>query len=116
MTAILLPKGSYLIRVSGDVDAEAPYILRVDFTTPPSNAFETEPNDVEQYPAELSPDVPLQGRYDGDEWDVFHFTTAGDPQLWDVTINGTGIGQLDFSQKDGTELATASIQGDGTSG
>lgn len=115
ISTLLLPKGTYLIRISGDPDPDAQYVLRVDITTPPSPAFETEPNDDALLPAELDPATPMQGSFDGDEWDVFHFVTTGEPQLWDVSITGTGISQLDLTQADGTELATALIS-DGSGG
>ena len=115
MSTMLLPKGLYMVRVSGQADPNAPYILRVDITTPPSAAFETEPNDTEQIPAELDLDVPITGSFDGEEADAYHFTTTGDPQLWDISITGTGISKFSFSKRDGTELATAAVSADGTS-
>jgi len=112
---ILLPRGEYLIRVSGDPDPANQYILRFDVTTPPANNFESEPNDTEELAATLDPTVPMSGRYDGTEYDVYRFTTTGDPQLWDVEITGTGIGQLDFTRRDGTQLSIAEVNSDRTS-
>ncbi|HET7055450.1 MAG TPA: VWA domain-containing protein, partial [Thermomicrobiales bacterium] len=112
---INLPRGDYLLRVSGDPDPAAEYILRIDVTTPPSASFESEPNDSEELAATLDPNTPMSGRFDGDEWDVYRFTTSGDPQLWEVAVAGTGIGQLDFTKRDGTELSTGEINADRTS-
>ena len=55
----------------------------------------------------------MAGRYDGDETDA----TASQrrrPQLWDVEVAGTGIGQLDFTRRDGAELATGEVNADQT--
>ena len=107
LSNMLLPRGVYVISVSGEPDPDQPYILRIDVTTPPSPVYETEPNDLEEFASVLDPTQPIQGRFDGTEWDVFRVTTSGDPQLWDVTITGTGVQELDLSKRDGTNLARA---------
>ncbi|HRA48993.1 MAG TPA: hypothetical protein PK819_13065, partial [Thermomicrobiales bacterium] len=112
---LLLPKGAYLLRVGGETNPDAQYILRLDFTTPPSPAHESEPNDAYEYAAALDSGTPLTGQYDGNDTDFYRFTTTGEPQLYDVQISGSGISELDYVKPDGTQLATANIT-DGAGG
>ena len=116
LSNIYLPKGIYLIRVSGDAAPNSPYILRLDTTTPPSKAFETEPDDTAEYASTIDPATPMQGSFDGQDTDTFSFTTSGDPHLWDVVATGSGIGDLDMATRDGTSLATAALDPNGAGG
>jgi hypothetical protein len=116
LSNILLPRGEYLITVSGATAPDDLYILRIDPTSVPSPVFEAEPNDNEEFGSALDPTRPISGRFDGSETDVFRFATEGDPQLWDIAISGAGIEQLDLSRRDGTTLASARIDGENSGG
>jgi hypothetical protein len=112
---VLLRRGHYLIRVSGTTDPADRYVLRLDVTSAPTPEFETEPNDTELLAAALDPATPIRGYFDGIDTDAYRFEVEGEPQLWEVIVTGTNIGELDYSRRDGTELATGYATADRSS-
>ncbi len=114
ITNLLLPRGDYIVRVSGETDPEDKYILRFDLTTPPAADFEAEPNDDLGFATTLDPTIPIRGQFDTGDYDMFRVTVSGEPQLWDVAANGTGILDFDYVRRDGTELMTSTIAVDFT--
>lgn len=113
---LLLPRGDYVVRISGSTDADDQYILRFDLTSPPSPEFETEPNDNLEFASPLDATTPIRGKFDLGDYDMFRITISGEPQLWDVIAEGTGILDFDYVRRDGTELMTASLAADNTGG
>jgi Mg-chelatase subunit ChlD len=94
LSNLLLAAGDYLLRVSGDADPQAPYVIRVDPTSIPVADYETEPNDVPTMATPFDASVVMRGRAEGGETDMYLLNVIGEPQLWQVEARGAGIGSL----------------------
>ena len=95
LSDLLLSAGDYLIRVSGESDPDAPYVLRVDTTSAPAADFESEPNDIPSLADPFDASVVMRGRAEG-ESDMYRMTVTGEPQLWQVEARGSGISALEW--------------------
>lgn len=96
LSDLLLPVGDYLIRVNGEADLDAPYVLRIDRTSAPAADFETEPNDTPGTADRFDASVVMRGRAIG-ESDMYRLEVTGEPQLWQVEARGTAITNLEWS-------------------
>jgi len=78
---LLLAPGEYLVRVAGEADPDAGYVLRVDATSAPVADYETEPNDTPATATRFDAALVMRGRsIDGDA-DLYRLTVGGEPQL-----------------------------------
>ncbi len=114
---LVLPEGEYGISVSGEPAPDVPYLLRFDVTIEPVASFESEPNDAVAFanPFDISGDEPtIQGRLSGANYDIFRLTVTGEPQLWEITGTGPGIGRMDVLNAVGSSDVTGTLV-DGTS-
>lgn len=95
LSDLLLPAGDYFLRVSGESDPDAPYVIRLDQTSAPVADFETEPNDTPGTANAFDASVVMRGRAEG-ESDLYRLVVTGEPQLWQVEARGTAITALEW--------------------
>ena len=103
------PQGTYRLRVSGAVDVEADYLLRLTITPPPvCTELDTEPNNTVAAALSLpTSDTLRSGSICGSDVDLWAFAVnAGD----DVTVSlvageGSGTPSFVLQTTTGTELA-----------
>src|SRR5690606_35281265 len=91
---LILQPGDYLIEIAGEPNPADPYLLRLDVTIEAIAGYETEPNDTQATAGafDLSgPEPAAKGRFVGREEDFYRFTIDGEPQLWMVVAEGSGI-------------------------
>ena len=115
LSNVLLPAGVYFLEISGDAGLDDFYLLRLDATASPSGEFETEPNDAVSYATTMSLEKSMKGRLDGSEDDFLRVLISGDPQLWELDVNGSGIDKVSVVAASGTELMLAEVENDRTS-
>lgn len=113
LTDMYLSAGDHYLEVSGDPDLDDLYILRVDTTTPPAAGFETEPNDDVTVANTLPIDEEIRGHLNGQEEDLFRLSVDGEPQLWDVVLDGQGLSRLTLVDAGGRQVHTVDAT-DGT--
>ncbi|MDQ2683413.1 MAG: hypothetical protein M3Y37_07790, partial [Chloroflexota bacterium] len=83
ITNLLLPRGQYIVRITGEADPNDEYIMRFDLTSAPSPDFEAEPNDDLAFATALEAGVAVRGTFDPNDFDSYQITVVGEPQLWD---------------------------------
>ena len=115
LTNLLLPVGDYVVEVSGGSSLRDHYLLRLDRTSAPATDFETEPNDHASEASWFDAATAVQGRLAPGEYDYFHTTLTGDPQLWEVRATGTKLTLLDWMRPDETVIGQGEVGPDGTS-
>jgi hypothetical protein len=96
---LVLAAGDYTIVVSGDPAPDSPYLLRLDASLAAVTTYEAEPNDTfaTAGPLDATAAEPMiAGRLSRQDVDYFRTTVQGEPQLWRVVAEGTGIGRLTY--------------------
>ena len=92
LRSLVLAPGEYLVTVSGDADADRPYVLRLDATADPVADFEQEPNDDPTVATRFDPSIVMRALGGVGDTDVFSLDVTGDPQLWEVRMSGSEVG------------------------
>ncbi|HYI25543.1 MAG TPA: hypothetical protein VD767_09055, partial [Thermomicrobiales bacterium] len=101
---LVLQESTWLLRISGEVDAANPYVLKIDITGEPVAGFEAEPNDDVALATPLRPDGDAftgSGRMVEGDVDLFRMTVSGEPQLWAIEVTGDDIYQLELLVESG---------------
>src|SRR5262249_40542452 len=106
---LLLPVGDYTIEVRGDASADDVYLLRVDETSPPSDQFETEPNDTAVNASPWDAGLTRHGRGSSVDIDTFRVTVSGAPQLYRLDATGQEIDNVIWETRDGTQLESGDV-------
>ena len=104
---LVLAAGDYTIVVSGDPAPDSPYLLRLDASLAAVTTYEAEPNDTfaTAGPLDATGDEPvIAGRLGRQDVDYFRSTVQGEPQLWRVVAEGTGIGRLTYLDASGQQI------------
>ena len=114
LSNLFLPKGTYYLKVTGDQNLSDPYLLRLDATAAPQATFETEPNDAVDLASPLEPNTEMRGRFNGLETDNYRINVTGDPQIWQLTVDGEGLQRVEVVGADGTTLEYATVSDNGT--
>lgn len=114
ITGLSLPPGGYALTVQGEPDPLDPYYLRVDATSAAQEGYETEPNDIPSLASPVRVDQVAHGRSDDGDLDHYRIEVTGEPQLWQVDVDGPGLERLELTRVDGTALADGTIDADGS--
>ncbi|MFN8620889.1 MAG: VWA domain-containing protein [Chloroflexota bacterium] len=109
-----LRPGTYALRITGDASPDHGYVLRIDETASPAADFEAEPNDAPLLATAWDSSITMHGLGSGDDTDVFRLAVAGEPQLWEIRVQGTGVGRLAWIKADWTALAEGGLSDDRT--
>jgi hypothetical protein len=112
---LALPEGEYLVEVSGQPDISHGYHLRVDTTSEVRDGFEREPNDTPATAMRFDTGIPFRGRLHPSDIDWFRLHVSGEPQLWEVTAQGTELAYLDAYRAGDTRLASGQVSDDASS-
>ncbi len=112
LSNLFLPPGQYLVRITGEADPDAGYVLRLDATSPPVADYETEPNDTPATATRFDAALVMRGRsIDGDA-DIYRLTVGGEPQLWQVQAQGRDLSSLDWVDGEGYTLGSGVVADD----
>ena len=87
--------GDYVVSVLGDADPTEHYLLTRVITGARTPGREDEPNDAYQIASSLDAQNRSQGRFTGDDKDVYRLVVAGKPQYWRIQVTGDGIRSVD---------------------
>ena len=104
---LVLAAGNYTIVVSGDPAPDFPYLLRLDVSLAAVTSYEAEPNDTfaTAGPLDATASEPaIAGRLSRQDVDHFRATVQGEPQLWRVIAEGTGISRLTYLDASGQQI------------
>ena len=104
---LVLAAGDYTIVVSGDPAPDIPYLLRLDASLAAVSSYEAEPNDTFAMagPLDATGDEPvIAGRLGRQDVHYFRSTVQGEPRLWRVIAEGTGIGRLTYLDASGQQI------------
>ncbi len=94
---LVLAPGTYDVVISGTVDPDHPYTLKLAFKEKAAAGFEAEPNNSQTLASDLVPvtggGFAGSGRLAPNDRDIFHLTVTGEPQpqLWLVEVKGAGV-------------------------
>ncbi len=88
--------GDYVVAVSGDADPSEHYTLAWIITGRAAPARENEPNDTHLTASPLDAQNRTQGRFTGDDKDIYRLTVTGKPQLWRIQVTGDGINTVNL--------------------
>jgi Mg-chelatase subunit ChlD len=114
LRSLVLAPGSYLVTISGDADADQPYLLRLDATADPVSDYEQEPNDDPGLATVFEPATVMRGLGGTGDTDLYALDVAGDAQLWEVQLAGVDIGRLAWVRPDWALYAEGAVASDRT--
>jgi hypothetical protein len=115
LSHLLLTPGDYGITIDGDEDLEAGYELAVTDVGTVTTDREVEPNDRPGAASPFDPAVVMRGRSANGDVDYYRIPVAGEPQVWRLDVEGSGIGSVQWVEPDLEVRATADVSADGTS-
>jgi hypothetical protein len=111
---LALAPGDYALTVKGEPDPDDPYHVRVDGTSAAQAGYETEPNDTATTATPVQLDAVSHGRSENGDPDHYLLHVTGEPQLWQVDVEGGGLDQLAVTRIDGDPLAHGTVDPTGT--
>lgn len=98
MHDLVLASGTYVVVISGAVDPDHPYLLKIDVGDKAIPGFEAEPNNIQAAASQLvlaeGGSFAGSGRTAPNDRDFFHFTVKGEPQLWLIEAKGAGVSSV----------------------
>lgn len=103
LSPLVLSAGDYHLSLQS-LGYDTDYEIKLELAPQPKTGFEVEPNDTADSAAPLAADYSIQGHWQGDEQDTYHFDVTGAMQLWRIEVVGQGVQQLRQYDNAGQEV------------